>query len=603
MQEAIITLGICKVQKGGVISIFDLKFLSKEGGRMYNGIMKVQKELIEFIYDPSDWERVAVGIERLIGKWGSSIDSSPREALALNEGDVVMISYGDSIQEKGRAPLATLKDFADTWLTEQISGIHLLPFSPYTSDDGFSVVDYRQINPDWGTWEDVERLREKFELMFDLVLNHCSASSPWFKSFLEGDPKYGAYFHTVDPSTDLSKVFRPRALPLLTEFDAKEGKVHIWTTFSPDQVDLNFANPEVFLEFLDILLMYIARGAKIVRLDAIGFLWKEIGTSCMHHPKTHGVVQLYRSILDKVAPQAILLTETNVPHEENISYFGEGANEAHMVYQFSLPPLTLDAFIREDTGHLTKWASSLPPVNPDHTFFNFMSSHDGVGVLPARGFLSEEEMNNMIETVKSRGGRVSYKATPQGEIPYELNINYRDGINDPSLPVELKVKQFLSSQAIMLCMAGVPGIYVHSLLGSGNWQEGVKESGINRRINREKLDCPTLVKELEEPGSLRQGIYLGYRELLKVRRSHRAFHPSSAQEILSLDPGVFGLIRRARDGSESILCLQNVSARMLTLSVGRFLPEDYEVLLGSPGEGALQGELILPPYDVCWIRF
>ncbi|MDC7234326.1 MAG: sugar phosphorylase [Spirochaetales bacterium] len=575
--------------------------------------MKTKKELIEFIYGSEAAPSVEKRIDQLMDQWSSLIrvPKVPQGKLPLSEDDVVMITYGDSIKKEGMTPLQALKEFADLWLRDMLSGIHILPFSPYTSDDGFSVVDYRQINPDLGSWEDVEDLGEKFNLMFDLVLNHCSASSDWFKGFLAGDEKYTHYFHSVDPSTDLSSVFRPRALPLLTEFETARGKEQIWTTFSPDQVDLDFSNPDVLLEFLDIFLLYAAKGAQIIRLDAIGFLWKEIGTSCMHHPKTHAVVQLYRSVLNEVAPHVILLTETNVPHKENISYFGDGNNEAHMVYQFTLPPLTLDAFVRENASHLTDWAASLPEVNPDHTYFNFMSSHDGIGVLPARGYLNEKELDNLISVVKSRGGKVSYKATPDGEIPYELNINYRDAVNHPDLPVDLKAMQFIASQAVMLCMAGVPGIYVHSILGSGNWTQGVEESGINRRINREKLNSQTLVRELEEENSLRNLIYRYYKGLLKIRRQHKAFDPSSPQTVLKLDPEVFALIRTAYDSSESVLCLQNTSRRRLDMVLdGRNCPVALPAECNSLTEGgsvveAEEGrwEIILEPYDVCWVAF
>lgn len=573
--------------------------------------MKTKEKLISAIYGPQG-DEVLKRLDLLLQQWKPMIPSrkeAPKK-LPLDERDVVMITYGDSIRREGAPPLTALKEFADRWLQGMVSGIHILPFSPYSSDDGFSVIDYRKIDEELGGWEEMTGLGEKFQLMFDLVLNHCSVQSDWFKGFLKGDAKYKNYFHTVDPSTDLSSVFRPRALPLLTEFDTSQGKKHVWTTFSPDQVDLNFAQPDVFLEFVDIILFYISQGAQIVRLDAIGFLWKEIGTSCMHHEKTHAMVQLFRSILREAAPHVILLTETNVPHQENISYFGDGTDEAHMVYQFTLPPLTLEAFIRENASHLTEWAASLPEINEDHTYFNFMSSHDGIGVLGARGYLNEEELNHMIEVVQSRGGRISYKATPDGEIPYEMNINYRDAVTHPDLPADLRAKQFLSSQAVMLCMAGVPGIYVHSLLGSGNWQEGVKESGINRRINREKLNANALTEELEEPGSLRRLIYDGFRALLEIRRAHKAFDPTSPQRVLKLDPEVFALVRTARDSSESILCLQNTSRRRRQMTLdGRNCPvplgAEYDCL--TDGGSVIQAEegawtVILEPYEVLWVR-
>ena len=575
--------------------------------------MKSKEQLITALYNGKSKE-ILKRLDLLMEQWKAMIpvpEESPKN-LPVDENDVVMITYGDSIRKEGRPPLKVLKEFADSWLGEMISGIHILPFSPYSSDDGFSVIDYRKIDPALGDWEDMTGLGENFQLMFDLVLNHCSARSEWFKAFLKGEGKYKNYFHTVDPSTDLSAVFRPRALPLLTEFETWDGKKHVWTTFSTDQVDLNFANPDVFLEFVDIILFLYCPGSpdRPSGCDRIPLEGDRGPPACIMR-KTHAMVQLFRAILKEAAPHVILLTETNVPHAENISYFGKGYNEAHMVYQFTLPPLTLEAFIRENASHLTEWAASLPEVNDDHTYFNFMSSHDGIGVLGAKGYLDEDEVKNVLKVVESRGGQISYKATPSGEIPYEMNINYRDAVCHPDLPVELKARQFVSSQAVMLCMAGVPGIYVHSLLGSGNWKEGVEESGIKRRINREKLDSDRLVAELEEEGSLRQLIYSGFKELLKIRRAHKAFSPVSPQYVLKLDPEVFALIRTAVDGSESVLCLQNSSRRRLNMVLdGRNCPvpltDECECL--TEGGSSIQAEagswtITLEPYEVLWARF
>ena len=414
---------------------------------------------LEFIYGRETGIDTSKRLKKIIEKWRKilpEIPGSPDGGVPADQGDAIMITYGDNIQLPGEAPLATLKAFADKRLSGVVSGIHILPFSPYSSDDGFSVMDYRLVNPDMGNWEQISAIGGNFRLMADLVLNHCSAKGTWFKQFQDGVPRFDDFFITVEPGTDLSEVFRPRALPLLHEFEVNGENKLVWTTFSEDQVDVNFANPNVFLEFIDILLDYVGKGVRIIRLDAIGFLWKEIGTSCMHHPKTHEMVKLFRLVLTETAPGVILITETNVPHKENISYFGDGTDEAHMVYQFTLPPLTLDAFIRGDATKLSAWAESLPEPNPDYTYFNFLASHDGVGLLPAKGFLSEEELDGLINAVKDRGGLVSYKATPDGDIPYELNISYRDAIAEDSLSPEMRSAKFLSSQAVMLSMAGVP---------------------------------------------------------------------------------------------------------------------------------------------------
>ncbi len=562
---------------------------------------------LEYIYGQETGIATSRKLNKLIEKWRKilpEIPGSPDGGVPADETDTVMICYGDNIQSPKMVPLASLKAFADQHIEGVISGIHILPFSPYSSDDGFSVMDYREVNPDWGSWTDISAVGSRFRLMADLVLNHCSAKGTWFKQFLKGVPKYEKFFITVESGTDLTAVFRPRALPLLHEFEVNGEKKQVWTTFSDDQVDLNFANPDVFLEFIDILLDYVGKGVRIIRLDAIGFLWKEIGTSCMHHPKTHEIVKLFRLVLAETAPGVILITETNVPHKENISYFGDGSDEAHMVYQFTLPPLTMDAFIRGDASKLTSWAQTLPEPNPDFTFFNFLASHDGVGVLPARGYLSDEEIEALITAVKDRGGLVSYKATPSGEIPYELNISYRDAIAEKSLPDNLRSAKFLSSQAVMLSMAGMPGIYIHSLLGSGNWKEGVSLTGAKRTINREKLSLIQLNTELDDSSSLRSMIFKGYSRLLKARSSHPAFHPAAAQKILDIGPLIFGLIRSSSDGRE-VLCLQSVSSENQRIK----LPSEFSGfqnlhdINGNVDIPVKDNEIEMAPWQVLWLEY
>lgn len=552
-------------------------------------------EKLRFVYGEEIGGRTAERLGRLMeGRRGKlpGVPAPKGGGVPADQGDAVMITYGDNIQSPGEAPLGVLKRFADERLSGVVSGIHVLPFSPYSSDDGFSVMDYRRVNPEWGDWEDISAIAGNFRFMADLVLNHCSAKGTWFQGYLRGEGEFADYFIEVEPGTDLSGVFRPRALPLTHEFSVGGGaggtggekgeKRQIWTTFSADQVDLNFANPDVFLEFADILLDYVKRGVRIIRLDAVGFLWKEIGTSCMHHPKTHEIIKLFRLVLGELAPGVILITETNVPHKDNISYFGSGKDEAHMVYQFTLPPLTLDAFIRGDASKLTRWAMGLPEPNPDCTFFNFLASHDGVGVLPSRGYLDESELENLVTAVKERGGLVSYKSAPEGDIPYELNVSYLDAVSEMSLSDELRARKFLASQGVMLAMAGVPGIYIHSLLGSGNWSEGVGITGVNRTINRAKLNADDLILELDDSRSLRHLIFHGYAKMLKARSGHPAFHPAAGQEILDLGSGVFAAVRGGRAGEAA----PAHRGRPPVLALHSVIGESQDVRLGEPWASA-----------------
>ncbi|MCK4260589.1 MAG: hypothetical protein KAX49_16550 [Halanaerobiales bacterium] len=306
---------------------------------------------------------------------------------------------------------------------------------------------------------------------------------------MNGDENYQNYFIEADPKLDYSNVTRPRSLPLLTEFDTKHGKKHLWTTFSADQVDLNYQNDEVFLEILKVLLFYVQMGARLIRLDAIGFMWKIIGTTCIHLDETHLLIKVYRKLVEAVSPECLIITETNVPHHENISYFGDGYDEAHMVYQFSLPPLTLHAFLLSTSKYLNCWAKTLSLPSSKTSFFNFLASHDGIGMRPAQGLLPQEDIDVMVEIAKSKGGRVSYKTNEDGsQSVYELNINYFSALEDMNDTLQNNVTKFLCAHSILLTMVGMPAIYVHSLLGSVNDYETLQKTQQNRSINRGKLD-------------------------------------------------------------------------------------------------------------------
>ncbi len=565
-----------------------------------------ERELLDFIYGRKAGGSIVQRLDRLMAAAFASLSpprSSPggHEALPLTQGDAFLITYGDQLKEPGVPPLRTLSGFVGRYLAGSLSGVHILPFFPSTSDDGFSVSDYASVDAALGGWGDIEAIAGTTRLMADLVLNHCSASHPWFAGYLAGDRRYRDYFISVPPTADLSAVVRPRALPLLTTFAGAGGPRRIWTTFSADQVDLNYANPEVLLEMVRILFSYVRHGVQVVRLDAVAYVWKEIGHPCIHHPKTHAVVKLLRALLGRYAPWVVLVTETNVPHEENLSYFGDGSDEAQMVYQFALPPLVLDAFLREDAGHLRQWAESLPPTAESRTYFNFLASHDGVGLLPARGILTEGELAGLIESVRERGGLVSYKATPDGEVPYELNVSYRDAVAEPGLEPERRARKFLASQAVLLSLAGVPGIYVHSLIGSGNWREGVERTGHARSINREKLAYAQLAAEFERPGSLRNLIFEGFSRMLRARR-RPAFHPGGAQVVLPAERAIFALERTASDGSDRVLCAVNTSGRSVKLAVeGNFTVD----LLGGGAFDALRApgprQVSLAPWQAVWL--
>jgi len=519
----------------------------------------------------------------------------------FSQEDVILITYGDSLNKNGEMPLITIYEFANKYLRGTFSHIHFLPFFPFSSDDGFSVMDFFSVNPELGSWTDIELTGTDFKLMFDLVLNHISAKSKWFEYYLLEKDGYKELAIEVDPSIDLSAVTRPRSFPLLTEVKKQSGKtVHVWTTFSADQIDLNFKSIDVLEKMVEALLFYVQKGANIIRLDAIAYLWKEIGTSCIHLSQTHDVVKLFRLVFDKVAPHVMILTETNVPHDENMSYFGDGNNEAQMVYNFTLPPLLLYSFLKEDASVLSNWARELDLKSDSNTFFNFTASHDGIGVRPLEGILPAKEINLLAETVKNNGGRVSYKKNSDGsESPYELNITYVDALLNTKLdPDRYHAQRFLATQAIQYTFPGVPATYIHSLLGSRNWEDGVRETKMARTINREKLRTDDVISQLEDFETFRSRIFHPYINMIKVRKEQPAFHPNAGFEILSIDPKIFIIARYGKD--QTIYALTNISSSQVSCTLkGDSVPLKMKDLL--TGESHSVDSLRLNPYQFIWL--
>jgi len=556
------------------------------------------KQLLKKIYGEEKGRLAFVKINLLMEKFPTS---QKRKNGYFSQEDVILITYGDTLNKNGEMPLITIHEFANKFLSCTFSHIHFLPFYPFSSDDGFSVMDFFSVNPELGFWPDIESTGTDFKLMFDLVLNHISAKSKWFEYYLQEKEGFKELAIEVNPSVDLSAVIRPRSLPLLTEIKKQSDEtVHVWTTFSADQIDLNFKSIDVLEKMVKTLLFYVQKGATIIRLDAIAYLWKEIGTSCIHLNRTHDVVKLFRLIFDKVAPHVMILTETNVPHDENISYFGDGNNEAQMVYNFTLPPLLVYSFLKEDASVLSDWARGLHLKSDSNTFFNFTASHDGIGVRPLEGILPAEEINLLVETVKNNGGRVSYKKNSDGsESPYELNITYVDALlNTKFDPDRYHAQRFLASQAIQYALPGVPATYIHSLLGSRNWEEGVRQTKMARTINREKLRTDDVISQLEDFKTFRSRIFHPYINMIKVRKKQHAFHPNAGFEILNIDPKIFTIARYGK--GQTIYALTNISSLQVSCTLkGDGVPPMMKDLL--TGERLSVDSLRLNPYQFIWL--
>jgi sucrose phosphorylase len=562
------------------------------------------KPLLETLYDKKAAAHLAEQLYFLLKEhFADRVDENLNK---WTENNVQLITYGDSILKEGEKPLITLDRFLDKHLRDTLTGVHILPFFPYSSDDGFAVIDYLKVEPKLGDWEDIRRIAGKFNLMVDLVINHTSSQHAWFEEFKQGIKPGCDYFIEVDPTTDLSEVVRPRSTPLLAKVSTVNGEKSVWATFSEDQIDVNFANPDLLLEFVKIILFYIQEGAKYIRLDAVGFLWKKIGTPCIHLPETHTVIRLLREIVQMLNPIVALITETNVPNRENLSYFGN-RNEAHMIYNFSLPPLILNALLQGRSDHLKTWMMSMPPAPIGCSYLNFTASHDGIGLRPTEGLLYEDEYQTLLQKMQEFGGKISLRKKPDGtEVPYEVNISFFDAMKGTAKGVDKwQIQRFLCSQTIMMALEGIPAFYIHSLLATPNDLEGVEKTGRNRSINRHKWNYEALEKRLNNPKSPQSIVLKELSRRIKIRRQQTAFHPNATQYTLHpLNKAMFVFWRQSIYRDQSIFCINNLSDRIQKLRLS-----DLNLIITDPWCDLLSGQIIhdiydkftLKPYQCAWI--
>ena len=521
-----------------------------------------------------------------------------------SEKTTVLITYANSITSTNNmSPLSSLQKFVSSKCQQFIDTVHILPFFPSSSDDGFAVKDYYNIDNEFGDWKDIINISKSFRVMADVVINHGSSEGVWFKNFIKGEGRGHDYFLSFDNTFDITEVVRPRTSPLLNTFDTHDGTRYLWCTFSKDQVDYNFNNPKVINEFVEIILYYLKMGITIFRFDAVAFLWKRIGTSCMNLEKTHEIIRLFRTIIDYLSPYTVLVTETNTPAAENVSYFGNG-NEAHWIYNFSLPPILIYSVLIGNASYLEKLTMSMPPSQIGTSYLNFIASHDGIGLRPVETFLTKIEVERFTQLMENNGGKITYRSTNTDvDEPYEINISLFDAMKETfSKEKKLFIERYICIHTIMMSLEGVPAFYIHSLFGTENDYALYQKTGHNRSLNRGKIDYNKI--KTESTNTKESKIYNKLRELLLLRRNQAAFHPNALQFTLHLGNELYGIWRQSIDKTQSIFCITNITEEIVTLSLLDINLDDADKWHDLITQEAVEDNISnieLKPYQTVWL--
>ena len=521
-----------------------------------------------------------------------------------SEKDFLLITYADSIKKNNQKNLITLNSFLKKYCKE-FSYIHILPFFPFSSDDGFAVEDYKKIKIEHGSWKDLKKITKTFDIMVDLVINHCSSKNKLFKNFLEDkNPGKDFFINSEKKFPKSNKIVRPRSSDLSKKVLVDGKNNYVWCTFGHDQVDFDFRNPNVLLYFFEIIKFYLDQDIKALRLDAVAFLWKELGTRCINLPQTHNIIRLIRLIIDRFYNKTLIITETNIPSHENLTYFGNN-NEAHCIYNFSLAPLLIHAVVSGNSFYLKKWSRGMPPAQENNSYLNFLSTHDGIGMRPVEGILPENEIQKYFNFFKKQGGLFSYRTNAGKKSVYEVNITLLEAFKECyNGKDKFVLERFILAHTILFSMEGIPAIYIQNYLGSKNDNAKVKKTNSFRSINRRNWNFDSLVKIFKNKSNINSKILHSLNRLMVLRKKQIAFHPNATQFTLQLGDIFFGIWRQSIDRSQSIFCisnLTNVKQKISLLDINLISTNNWFDILSNKKIKNIGDELLFKPYQTFWI--
>ncbi len=538
-------------------------------------------------------------IVKTIGK--SNKIKKSKKNFNLSEKTSLLICYGDSVLgTKTNKSIAEFKKFHKKYLSKFFNSVHFLPFYPSSSDSGFAVKDHYKIDPRLGNWSDIKSFSKNSFIMADVVINHSSSRGLWFKNYLRNNSPGKNYFFTVNKKFNSKNVVRPREHRLLKKVNIFGENRYLWRTFSNDQIDLNFKNPKVLIRFIKIIINLINHGVNIFRLDAIAYLWKESGTKCINLKQTHEIIKILRIVCNGLNKSAIIVTETNLPEKENISYFGNN-DEANWIYNFSLPPLLVHSLLFEDSRKITSWSKKLPQNKLGNSYLNFIASHDGIGMRPVEGLLNKDAINKMFKRLKKNGGEFSFrKVQGKSKKVYEANITLFNAFQktDTDLKGKYHYARYLCAHAIMISFEGIPAVYFNSMFGTSNDINKYIISNNKRDLNRYKWSAERLNKLLKNKNSKHYLIYEEISNLLNIKRKNKAFHPNALRKTMNFGPKIFAFKRISLDKKQTVMCISNLSSKTQSIKIQLKNKKYKELIIGTT---VSNNNITLDPFQTIWL--
>lgn len=631
-------------------------------------------EFIKFIWPEHDQAMLKTQLLELIAETHKRLDEKPpmqqgfdQSESQWSEKQIVLICYGDHIRSRDpqKTPLQALGEFCRTQFQEdefsQIT-IHLLPIytSPY-KDGGFDIADPFAVNPNMGTWEDVRAIGQQFHIAVDFVANHLSVASDWFQRYMQDDPLYQDFFIGFDDEAAVRRlekealphIYRPRPHNPFIPVQKPDGATRwVYMTFSDHQADVNYEQPFVFLKMTETLLFYVLQGAEMIRLDAIPYLWKEWGTPCAHHPKTHALVEFMRLVVDLVNPNVKLLAESMEPLADSMRYLSTAEKQkAHLAYNFVPCGLIPHSLLSEDASVFQRTLLNfLPPQQGVNWAVVCGVTHDGSSVNPCRApqsilgdaVLTEEQIQAIGDYYTEHGcqelarrcalspDHADHLRSDFQEVFAERHhepprfVNYKAITDEQGRPQRIVYEaistyasifdqqpdKIVSAMAMALPLPGIPFVYLtlpFALLNDFNYY---LETGNPRELNRGRVFLEDLLERLAEKESLTYKVFSQYKEFLRLRASQPAFHPDAPITPVTVkNNAILAFLRERLDRKKRVLITQNVSAReqQVEIDLSRHVHNDDTtcVDLRSGQSLALRNAhlpLTLAPYGLRWIE-